>query len=44
MIVADTHIIVWDALKPEMLSGKAKEALSEANRADGIIFCEISLW
>ncbi len=44
MIVADTHIIIWDALKPEKLSENAKEAFSRANSRDGIIFCEISLW
>jgi len=44
MIVADTHVIIWDALKPEMLSLRAKKAIREANRLDGIIFCEISLW
>ncbi len=44
MIVADTHVIVWDALKPEMLSTKAQKAIREANKQDGIIFCEISLW
>ena len=44
MIVVDTHIIIWNALKPEMLSQKAKKAISAANNSDGIIFCEISLW
>ncbi|MDF1593984.1 MAG: type II toxin-antitoxin system VapC family toxin [Desulfobacterales bacterium] len=44
MIVVDTHIIIWNALKPEMLSEKAEEAISAANNSDGIIFCEISLW
>ena len=44
MIVADTHIIIWDALKPESLSKKAREAIRTANEMDGIIFCEISLW
>ncbi|MBC8524713.1 MAG: type II toxin-antitoxin system VapC family toxin [Chlorobium phaeobacteroides] len=44
MITVDTHVILWDALKPEMLSGKAKRALAEANRTDGIFFCSISLW
>ena len=44
MIVADTHVIIWDALKPELLSAKAKKAIREANQQDGIIFCEISLW
>ena len=44
MIVADTQVIIWDALKPELLSSRAKKAIREANRQDGIIFCEISLW
>ena len=44
MIVADTQVIIWDALKPELLSTRAKKAIREANRLDGIIFCEISLW
>ena len=44
MIVADTHIIIWDALKPEKLSKKAKTAIREANESDGVIFCDISLW
>ncbi len=44
MIVLDTHIIIWNALKAEMLSGKAKKAILAANDSDGIIFCEISLW
>ncbi len=44
MIVVDTHIILWNALKPEMLSRKAKKAISAANTLDGIIFCDISLW
>jgi PIN domain nuclease of toxin-antitoxin system len=44
MIVADTHVIIWDALKPDLLSPKALKAIREANKQDGIIFCEISLW
>jgi PIN domain nuclease of toxin-antitoxin system len=44
MIVADTHIIIWDALSPEKLSQKAKATILEANGNDGIIFCDISLW
>lgn len=44
MIVVDTHIIIWNALKPEMLSKKAEKAILEANDLDGMIFCEISLW
>ena len=44
MIVADTNVIIWDALQPEKLSPKAKKAIRKANAQDGIIFCEISLW
>lgn len=31
MIVVATHVIVWDALKPELLSQQAKEALFIVN-------------
>lgn len=44
LITVDTHVIIWDALKPGKLSGHAKEAIAQANKEDGIIFCEISLW
>lgn len=44
MIVVDTHIIIWDALQPDRLSKKAKNAIENANDTDGILFCEISLW
>ena len=44
MIVIDTHVVIWDALKPDMLSSKARKAISEANEMDGIILCDISLW
>ena len=44
MIIADTHIIIWHALKPDMLSKKARTSMDEANRTDGIICSDISLW
>ncbi len=44
MVVADTHVIVWNALAPEKLSTKARKQVDEANEQDGIIFCDISLW
>ncbi len=44
MICIDTHIIIWDALKPEALSWKAKKAINQANEKDGIIISDISLW
>ena len=37
-------MIIWDALKPERLSKNAKKAIDTANKAEGVIFCEISLW
>jgi PIN domain nuclease of toxin-antitoxin system len=44
MITVDTHIIIWDALKPELISEGARHELNQANQTDGIIFCDISLW
>ena len=44
MVTIDTHIIIWDALKPDLLTKIAKEAIDAANATDGIIVCEISLW
>jgi PIN domain nuclease of toxin-antitoxin system len=44
VIVLDTHVIIWDALQPELLSGRARQAIAQANREDGIIFCDICLW
>jgi PIN domain nuclease of toxin-antitoxin system len=44
MITVDTHIIIWDALKPKALSNKAKKAIDDANQSDGIIISGISLW
>jgi PIN domain nuclease of toxin-antitoxin system len=44
VIVVDTHIIIWDALDPEKLTPSAKRALTCADRSDGILICEISLW
>jgi PIN domain nuclease of toxin-antitoxin system len=44
MIVVDTHIIIWNALKPEKLSENAEKAILAANNSGGIILCEISLW
>jgi PIN domain nuclease of toxin-antitoxin system len=44
MVTADTHIIIWNALKPDLLSSKAREFIDRANGTDGISVCEISLW
>lgn len=44
VIIVDTHVIIWDALQPELLSKTAKREIRRANDTDGILFCEISLW
>ncbi len=44
MITVDTHVILWDALQPQMLSEKARESIKKANQTDGLFFCSISLW
>lgn len=44
MIVLDTHVIIWDALAPERLSDRAREAIAQANQNEGMIICDISLW
>lgn len=44
MIVLDTHVIIWDALQPERLSNLAQQAIAQANRTNGILICNISLW
>ncbi len=44
MVIVDTHIIIWNALKPDLLTSKAKELLTISNETDGLILCEISLW
>jgi PIN domain nuclease of toxin-antitoxin system len=44
VIVLDTHVIIWDALQPERLSRGAQKAIAQANKEDGILLCDISLW
>ncbi|HPE55754.1 MAG TPA: type II toxin-antitoxin system VapC family toxin [Bacteroidales bacterium] len=44
MIVLDTHIIIWDALKPDAISNRAKKAISKAKFEKEILICEISWW
>jgi PIN domain nuclease of toxin-antitoxin system len=43
-VTVDTHVLIWRALKPEMLSKKAMDAISIANETDSIICSDISLW
>ena len=44
MIVLDTCAILWDALSPNQLSGKAASAISHADASNAIIIADISLW
>jgi len=44
VITIDTHIIIWDALEPGKLNERAKKEIAKANKSDGIIICDISLW
>lgn len=44
MITLDTCAIIWNALEPRRLTKNAQKALADADQADGLIFCEISLW
>lgn len=44
MIVLDTHVIIWDALAPDRLSQPARQAIAAANRQNGVILADISLW
>lgn len=44
MILLDTHVLIWDALAPDRLSRRARQAIVAANQGDGIVVCDISLW
>jgi PIN domain nuclease of toxin-antitoxin system len=44
MVTVDTYILIWQALKPEFLSKKARQNLENADNNDGILICNISLW
>lgn len=43
MILADTHIVVWLALEPDRLSTKARSAVRDARRGEGLAISDISL-
>ncbi len=42
MIILDTCAIIWDALKPDQLTVKAKKAIEEAKGE--LMVCDISIW
>ncbi len=44
MIVIDTHVVLWDALQPQLLGKQAQEVIERADQTEGLYFCSISLW
>ena len=40
----DTCAIVWDALEPNKLSDKAKNAINKADEFNALIISDISIW
>lgn len=44
MIVADTHILVWNALEPYKISDPARYVFDQANDSSGIVISDITLW
>lgn len=44
MILLDTHVLIWDALTPQRLSARARQAIAQANEEDGMMISDISLW
>jgi len=44
MILLDTCAIVWDALQPNKLSAKAKNAIEKADKNNALIIADISIW
>ena len=44
MIVLDTHAVLWLAELPELLSERAKDAISVARRQDGVAIASKTLW
>ena len=44
MIVLDTHVVLWVAQVPEMLSTNAEEAIRTERQRDGIGISDKTLW
>ncbi len=44
MLLLDTHIVVWLAQEPELLSGRARTSISEARQKDGLAISDKTLW
>ena len=44
MILLDTHIVLWLAQVPDMLSERAHSAIAEARKKDGLAISDKTLW
>ena len=44
MILLDTHIVLWLAQVPDMLSERAHTAIAEARKQDGLAISDKTLW
>jgi PIN domain nuclease of toxin-antitoxin system len=44
MILLDTHVLIWLAFQPTMLSRAAREAIGESARTGGLGISAITLW
>ena len=39
MITIDTHVIIWEALRPDLITQRARTAIENANETDGTDDC-----
>lgn len=44
MIVCDTHVLVFDALSPDLLGSAAAQAIQESHDTGSLACADISLW
>lgn len=44
MILLDTHVLLWAALRPDRLSRAASAAIARAEAKDGLAIASITLW
>jgi len=44
MILLDTHVLIWMAAEPKLLTRKAREAISAARNQGGVGIAAITLW
>jgi len=44
VVVLDTHVLIYDALAPQRLSRRARQAIERGARGHALAACDISLW